>query len=167
MCQRREPGHKQKSPNCNNEGSQGVERTAKGNPFSSFFLSFYFFFFLIFQVAQTEILQQEITNHLQHLNVSFEREVQQQSSNQWLFCKTSSYGNLQDNCDVLRMSFGVTSDSLEQAHFNISRLYLNTLFGLWNKEIWCFSFRVETGFRIEFSFELVWFPLCRWKDGRG
>jgi len=45
----------------------------------SFFLSI--FFFLIFQVAQTEILQQEITNHLQHLNVSFEREVQQQSSN--------------------------------------------------------------------------------------
>jgi len=31
----------------------------------SFFLSI--FFFLIFQVAQTEILQQEITNHLQHL----------------------------------------------------------------------------------------------------
>ena len=132
---------------------------------SSFFLSI--FFFLIFQVAQTEILQQEITNHLQHLNVSFEREVQQQSSNYWLFCKTSSYGNLQDNCDALRMSFGLRSDPLEQAQFNISRLYLNTQFGLWNKEIWCFSFRVETGFRIEFSFELVWFPLCRWKDGRG
>ena len=64
-------------------------------------------------------------------------------------------------------SFGVRLDPLEQAQFNVSRLYLNTLFGLWNKEIWCFSFRVETGFRIEFSFELVWFPLCRWKDGRG
>ena len=64
-------------------------------------------------------------------------------------------------------SFGVRLDPLEQAQFNVSRLYLNTLFGLWNKEIWCFSFWVETGFRIEFSFELVWFPLCRWKDGRG
>jgi hypothetical protein len=53
----------------------------KETPSLLFFLSFYFFFFLIFQVAQTEILQQEITNHLQHLNVSFEREVQQQSSN--------------------------------------------------------------------------------------
>ena len=70
----------------------------------SFFLSI--FFLSYFQVAQTEILQQEITNHLQHLNVSFEREVQQQSSNYWLFCKTSSYGNLQDNCDALRIVLG-------------------------------------------------------------
>ena len=88
-------------------------------------------------------------------------------SNQWLFCKTRRCANLQGDYEALKMNLGPRSDPLERAHVKVSRLYLNSLFGLLTKEIWCFSFQDKIGLRIEFYFELVGFPFWRWKYGRG
>jgi hypothetical protein len=84
-----------------------------------------------------------------------------------LFCKTSRRANLQGNCEALRMNLGPSSDPLERGQVKVSRLYLNSLFRLLTKEIWCFCFQDKTGLRIEFYLDLVGFPFCRWKYGRG